>query len=519
MLAENYTYSIHLASSWTNETVTLNQIPKSAPVLNQEALWLASSNHSFYAYDGGVSWALDDGNDWYTPPYNQLWEFHPTGDSGRWSEAFIPPSSNFSTLSRVQYATYSSGNGLGFALGGMQTGGTTDSGDDVWYELPGLVIYNMTSSIWYNVSADGLTFYGKTASGAAQYVPSFGPAGLLLYIGGKTGGDSPLGWDSGGVFSTDAVYMYEPISQQWGSQKVSGDHPAQVENLCVVGVEGDNDTYEVRLARVQQLGDVTDFHCQIFLYGGSKVNDPEPATSGAVYVLSLPSFNWQKQSVASNIGRYMHSCNVIGNGQMVVVGGIVGANNIPDPWPQGLGVFDMSAMEWAASYNASAAPYVTPKVTKAYIEQNGRYPSSFSDPVVESWFNKSSKYTGPREGASDCRLLQTESTTVSPASPTASAPGHSHKSDAGAIAGGVVGGIAAVTVIIAAFYFWRRHAKRQKSSCSQTESLEDEKAEAEDTGRVEALERHHRNPLANELKGSEGGVELSAASQAVELTG
>ena len=34
---------------------------------------------------------------------------------------------------------------------------------------------------------------------------------------------------------------------------------------------------------------------------------------------------------------------------------------IPDPWPQGLGIFDMSAMEWKANYDPEAKAYVSPK--------------------------------------------------------------------------------------------------------------------------------------------------------------
>ncbi len=29
----------------------------------------------------------------------------------------------------------------------------------------------------------------------------------------------------------------------------------------------------------------------------------------------------------------------------------------PDPWTNGLGIYDMSALSWANSYDANAAPY------------------------------------------------------------------------------------------------------------------------------------------------------------------
>ena len=39
--------------------------------------------------------------------------------------------------------------------------------------------------------------------------------------------------------------MYDPVTQRWGNQKVSGEPPNPSEDLCVVGVSGDNGTYEV----------------------------------------------------------------------------------------------------------------------------------------------------------------------------------------------------------------------------------------------------------------------------------
>lgn len=105
-LADNYTYSIDLTSSWTNQSVVLKQISKgSAPVLNTEALWLDDSGTTFYAYDGGVSFSLPPA-DLPGAPENALWRFSPSGDSGRWSLVSVSPASNFSTLSRTTEGIY-----------------------------------------------------------------------------------------------------------------------------------------------------------------------------------------------------------------------------------------------------------------------------------------------------------------------------------------------------------------------------------------------------------------------------
>lgn len=42
-------------------------------------------------------------------------------------------------------------------------------------------------------------------------------------------------------------------------------------------------------------------------------------------------------------------------------------HNAPsDPWPQGIGVFDMTALKFKDSYQAKAGPYGTPDIIKNY---------------------------------------------------------------------------------------------------------------------------------------------------------
>ncbi len=179
--------------------------------------------------------------------------------------------------------------------------------------------------------------------------------------------------------------MYDPTTQQWQDQITTGDIPGESANGCIVGAEGDNGTYE------------------IFLYGGQVPGDAASTiTNGEVYVLSLPSFNWQKQYATGTTGRYMMSCNVVGKRQMVVVGGIVIPQNVdwdtynfgagePDPWDQAIGIFDLTEMAWKSSYDASASPYITPDAVKSFYTQHGRYPAQWDSGVVEDWFKNPGK--------------------------------------------------------------------------------------------------------------------------------
>ena len=208
-----------------------------APALVAQALWVGTAGTSFYAFDGGISYSLLPYERPPQPP-NELWQFTPSGSSGHWSLVVPPASSNFTGLIRGYQGIYMSGAGLGFALGGIESVGTTNainSGSN--FSIPGMVMYNITSQNWYNLSALGYSDGGVAANGVAQFVPSFGPAGLLFVLGGSVAGNILRG--------TDSVSIFDPISQQWSSQEVSGAKPSSVVGSCVVGAQGDNNTYEV----------------------------------------------------------------------------------------------------------------------------------------------------------------------------------------------------------------------------------------------------------------------------------
>ena len=261
MIIDNYTYAIDLSSPWNNKTVVLHQISKgSAPVLNQQALWLEPSGNTFYAYDGGLSNTYTGGGSvalpiWELPqpPDNALWQFSPssTGSSGEWTQVLITPATIFSSLSRTIAGTYGSGGSLGFAIGGHENGftdGTWRAGGIATYNTPDMVVYNMSSQEWYNVSTKAISSYKTAVYGAAQFVPSFSPAGLLFTLGGESTSGSIITWPNAlphQLFPMNNLSIYEPLSQTWLSQTTSGDIPPGVLSPCVVGLEGDEDTYEV----------------------------------------------------------------------------------------------------------------------------------------------------------------------------------------------------------------------------------------------------------------------------------
>jgi hypothetical protein len=82
-----------------------------------------------------------------------------------------------------------------------------------------------------------------------------------------------------------------------------------------------------------------------------------------LYVLSLPGFKWTRITGIKSAPRAEHVCTVIGKRQLFSWGGVDRNNkkhdgwSEKDPFPRGIGIFDMTAMEWKDEYDASAEEY------------------------------------------------------------------------------------------------------------------------------------------------------------------
>ena len=114
----------------------------------------------------------------------------------------------------------------------------------------------------------------------------------------------------------------------------------------------------------------------------------------AVFVLSLPAFRWEKAKYPSRQARFGHTCDIAkeGSPQLIVIGGVdyvsgPGTENA-DPWLRGIGVFDISNMEWKDKYDPSAVGYRTPEVIKSWYSRNGRYPMRWDSLAVQNLFDR-----------------------------------------------------------------------------------------------------------------------------------
>ena len=186
------------------------------------------------------------------------------------------------------------------------------------------------------------------------------------------------------------------------------------------------------------------------LYDGSTTSQQINAGLDEVYVLSLPSFVWFKANYTSSDPRIFHTCNIVGNRQMLSIGGLnpsaanaYAAGNDTDPFWEGVKVFDLTALQWTNYFNATAAPYVAPSTIATHYATSSRYPSTWSSKDLAGLF------------------MMPTSDSFTPFEPSASTS--PHPSNTAAVVGGAVGGVAAVALVSLALYLLARKRANEKS--------------------------------------------------------
>ena len=79
------------------------------------------------------------------------------------------------------------------------------------------------------------------------YVPTWGPAGLLIMFGGQTSPNISAFWDGAAYLSMSIISLFDLLTGSWYHQEATGDAPSQRDRFCVVGINGrDNATYGTR---------------------------------------------------------------------------------------------------------------------------------------------------------------------------------------------------------------------------------------------------------------------------------
>lgn len=462
---------IDITSDFSPSSVTVASIekPSGVPNLVQGGLWVDEGSETLYTGFAGSSSTLGDAAE---QPQG-LWSFKPGSDDtdSTWTNLNDTTDTFFTTGKRPFGAPVASGNGTAFLLGGLDVFGK--------YHVPvsGLLSYNFSTKTVENTTVSASTD-GFLQMGSMQYVPNFGSSGILVSAGGNHGYVKSSGEWASNWQAFDTVQVLDIASGKWYDQVTTGNVPPFRMQYCMAGAASSNRTYE------------------ILVYAGWNNTLGEYSVSfDAAYVLSLPSFNWFKADYEAASPRHGLTCEHIGGGQVLTVGGLDTSQNdasnqyrgvfhTEDTFPQGLGVFDLSSLSFADSFEANRTTYDYADALSTYYKTRDRVSSSMGDSLravfsVENFTTSATAVSGSSSGSSGSSGGTSSSSSGGDSgSGTASGSGTS-SSNTGAIAGGVVGGVAGVALIGAAvFFLLRRRRGSQYGSVAQG----NHKAAASDDG-------------------------------------
>ncbi|KAF4926614.1 Kelch repeat-containing protein [Colletotrichum viniferum] len=345
-------------------------------------MWKSEGMDAFYIWGGHLPYGGKiDGP--------KSWKFEADGKGGdKWVTESPANPSFFGELKRSEEGAYVSTSDAAFWFGGIASGWTNSN--PASQPVPGVISYNMTTKVCSNdTTPDFAAFsdHGTIVGGGTVYIPTFGSNGLIVVMGGVTFTLEPSQKTPNGWMDFSNLTFYDPIAKDWYWQKTTGTPPTARRGFCYVGAEGQNGTYE------------------IFVFGGT--NTDSGSTFDDVFVLSLPGFVWTQVSYESKKRRRFHTCTVVGRRQMLSVGGTDGktAWSGADPWPNGLGMFDMTDWEWKTDYDAEAKDYETANTIRDWGLTSVAWSSETVQKLFISTATSNSCSTGDRDNkASDSSL-------------------------------------------------------------------------------------------------------------------
>jgi hypothetical protein len=176
-----------------------------------------------------------------------IWTFTPdnTG-SGAWDERYRPTDSIFTNLTRTYGSGFAFTPGAAYILGGYISSWTSPQTANLPSALlvPGLTSFTFKDSSWSNVSSAGYSAFGFANGPGMHFVSSYGKAGVLVILGGDDP-TSPNSIAGSALRGMENVTVYDIYNQLWYHQAATGDVPESKFGFCIVGAQGDNNTYEM----------------------------------------------------------------------------------------------------------------------------------------------------------------------------------------------------------------------------------------------------------------------------------
>ncbi|CAG8953120.1 hypothetical protein HYFRA_00003318 [Hymenoscyphus fraxineus] len=436
------TIAFDLSTSWSTKSVSpvVSNKTDPNPLARRPDIWYDPLAEMVYSMGG---WGYEFAGDWYrnsTPV--SLWGFKPQ-KSGvvEWREQPWSPKQNAANLSsNVVWGLTATSPKAHYSLGG---GILIDPehGSDNAQSLQEIVSYSFSEQTWTNQSIPNKYYL----FGEGQFIEHYGSEGVILFFGGQWAASTSEKKSS--LQSLDTILIYDIQSKKFYEQEASNP-PATRAQFCSVGAgTADNSSYE------------------IFIYGGQfggggdipQFNEKEDLKS--VYILTIPAFTWIKANTEA-VSRAFHTCKKAGKRQMISIGGrrLENGDKSPEPWSNGLGIFDMTTLKWSENYDSKAQDYTPHSMVTTVYSDASIHPTNWSNPALLDIFKVRLLNDSSMNNSSD-----TATTTSTPNNtPPTAAPdkGPSNNNSIKIIVPSIIAGIAILAILISLFFYLRKRTRQ-----------------------------------------------------------
>ncbi|KAI9680661.1 MAG: hypothetical protein M1817_004101 [Caeruleum heppii] len=356
---------------------------------------------------------------------------------------YLPQNATPPSITRLAFGAgaRSSDSYVGYYLGGVDDLVGEPHTDDLAAKAMvrnELVIWDGAVNRWINQTVHQREYdrtpFNPGAGGVLINVP-IGSKGMLVALGGRGfEGDSAR-------FSLTQIRLYDVRSGEWFTQAAVGDIPVPRNNFCgVVGTARDRSSYNIYIA------------------GGQ--TGPQQGVDD-VYILSIPSFRWFKVHSGDQVPRMYHTCEVVQNQQMAIIGGYSAIDLRQDKCAFDMGgdlrFFDMATLRFS-DYNPQSSTYEVPPPVLDVIGGTGsgnalktEPEAGWTDPYLKQTYLSAAGFeiSGPTGPPPDGPLVT--ATTGNSGTSVAS------NGRIATIAGGIVGGAAGFTIIaVLLILLWRK---------------------------------------------------------------
>ncbi|KAG0643312.1 hypothetical protein HOY80DRAFT_1094232 [Tuber brumale] len=298
----------------------------------------------------------------------------------------------------------------------------------------GLITYDHDTHTWTNKTAP----FGGIAEGGLVHITTATDE-VLVQLGGR-------GRWASDIRSFSEINIYSTKKSEWYTQHLPREAlvPAPRSSFCTA---------------LKSASDGSSH--QIYIMGGHEpsvfIDEPEGPTVSSVWVLSIPTFQWAqlpittKTTAADPRARISPKCQAIGEHYLFLYGGMsslgYSGDVACDKGARAAFLLDVNTLTWTDEFTPNGGTYEIPRPVIGLIggDESGGSPKK-----------------GPANGWSnpDLEAIMTLKTTAIGGKGPASISGSS-KTNVRAIAGGTVGGVAAVLLgLLGAIILHRRYQRR-----------------------------------------------------------